>query len=93
MRRTTKNGFDENAELPVDKSYMERDLPSFLRESIEQMIIVWEKRETGDTSRWERDYCELQSNINVAEDGDLISSEQAWYLREKYLRIKRSVKS
>lgn len=87
------NGFDENAELPIEKSNMERDLPEFLRKSIEQMKVAWENRENGDTSRWERDYCELQSNINVAEDEDLITSEQAWYLREKYLRITRSVKS
>ena len=87
------NGFDENAELPIEKRYMERDLPGFLTESIEQMQIAWESRENGNSSHWERDYCELQSNINVAEDEGLISSEQAWYLREKYLRIKRSVKS
>lgn len=87
------NGFDENAELPIEKRYMERDLPGFLTESIEQMQIAWERRENGNSSHWERDYCELQSNINVAEDEGLISSEQAWYLREKYLRIKRSVKS
>lgn len=87
------NGFDENAELPIEKRYMERDLPGFLTESIEQMQIAWESRENGSSSHWERDYCELQSNINVAEDEGLISSEQAWYLREKYLRIKRSVKS
>lgn len=34
-------------------------------------------------------YCELQSDINVAEVEQLITSSQAWYLREKYLGIKK----
>ena len=31
------------------------------------------------------DWCELNSDINVAEVGNEISTEQANYLREKYL--------
>lgn len=31
----------------------------------------------------------LNSNINAAESGNEISSEQAWYLREKHLGIYR----
>lgn len=38
---------------------------------------------------WDWDWCNLQSNINSAEVNGEISSEQAWYLREKYLRIER----
>ena len=36
-------------------------------------------------------YCELQADINSAEVEGEISSEQAWYLRETYLRIQRGV--
>ena len=34
-------------------------------------------------------YCELQSDINVAEVENLISSDQAWDLREKYLGLRK----
>ena len=38
---------------------------------------------------WDCDYCNLQSDINSAEVNQIISPEQAWYLREKYLRMER----
>ena len=60
--------------LPADTSYLECGLPDFLRESIAQMDC---------------DYCNLQADINNAEVNQVISSEQAWYLREKYLRMER----
>ena len=41
-------------------------------------------------STWDLDFCELQSDINVAEVDEQISSRQAWYLREKYLGINRN---
>ena len=37
--------------------------------------------------RWDCDYCNLQTDINNAEVNQVISSEQAWYLRERYLRM------
>ena len=40
---------------------------------------------------WDCDYCSLQSDINNAEVNRIISPEQAWYLREKYLRMEREV--
>lgn len=39
---------------------------------------------------WDIYWCELNANINSAEVNGLISSEQAWYLREKYLRMQQS---
>lgn len=82
--------YDSTTGLPVDKSYLEVGLPEFLKESIEAMKRAWEKLDNGEAYlRWDCDFCELQSNINVAEVEQLISSEQAWYLREKYLRIER----
>lgn len=66
----------------MDKSYLEHGLPDFLRESISAYLNC-------DKHYWDCFYCELQSNINVAEVEQIISSEQAWYLREKYLHISR----
>lgn len=83
------NEYDEATGLPIDKSYLECNLPDLLIESIERMKIAWKKYDNGERSDWDCDYCELQSNINIAEVEQLISSEQAWYLREKYLRMSR----
>ncbi len=77
--------------LPKDKSYLECGLPAFLQESLEAMKKAWNLLDNGEKYlRWDCDYCNLQSDINIAEVGSLISTEQAWYLREKYLRIERS---
>ncbi len=79
-----------NGGLPIDKSYLEEGLPPFLRESVSTMQATWDKMDKGiECPYWDCEYCELQSNINVAEVERLISSEQAWYLREKYLGIKK----
>lgn len=64
--------------------YMEYGLPEWLTKSIQDYI------ENKNSSLWDCYYCELQSDINVAEVEQLITSEQAWYLREKYLEIRRS---
>ncbi len=76
--------------LPVDTEYLECNLPLFLIKSIEQMKVAWQKKDNGTASDWDCDYCELQSNINIAEVEQIITPEQAWHLREKYLHIKRS---
>lgn len=73
------------------KRIFEHDLPTFLQESIEAMKKARERLDKGEKYlRWDCDYCNLQSDINIAEVECLISSEQAWYLREKYLRIQRN---
>ena len=73
------------------KTHLEYDLPVFLQESIETMKKAWERLNNGEKYlRWDCDYCNLQSDINIAEVESLISSEQAWYLRGKYLRIDRN---
>lgn len=47
-----------------------------------------EKIEKGNIpSDWDCNYCELQSDINAAEVEDMKSSEQAAYLRSKYLGL------
>ncbi|MCM1057653.1 MAG: helix-turn-helix transcriptional regulator [Firmicutes bacterium] len=76
--------------LPEDKSYLECGLPDFLRESILQMEAAWARLDKGEKyMRWDCDFCNLQTDINNAEVNGIISSEQAWYLREKYLGLER----
>lgn len=61
------------------KKYLECNLPEWLQESIQNYLDNYE------TSLWDCYYCELQSDINVCEVENLITSEQANYLRQKYL--------
>ena len=82
--------YNKETGLPIDKSYLECGLPPFLEESLKEMKREWALYDSGKMSmRWDCYYCDLQSSINVAEVESLISEEQAWYLREKYLRIER----
>ena len=70
----------------------EQNLPVFLQESIQAMVSAWDKLDRGEEYYlWDCDYCSLQSDINSAEVNRIISPEQAWYLREKYLRMEREV--
>jgi hypothetical protein len=87
---TSDEEYDEVTGLPKDRSYLEQGLPKWLAESVHQMELAWEKREKGKYLNWDCDYCELQSNINIAETEHIITSEQAWYLREKYLRMEKT---
>lgn len=84
------NPIDPATGLPLDKSYFECDLPPFLQESLDAMKEAWRKLDAGEEYYgWDCDYCDLQASINVAEVEQIISTEQAWYLREKYLRMER----
>ena len=84
------SSYDKNG-LPKDKSYLECGLPEFLQESIEAMKEAWRKIDNDEEYyHWNIDYCNLQTDINIAEVEQIISSEQAWYLREKYLRMERN---
>ena len=76
--------------LPKEKNYLECGLPAFLQESLRAMIEAWRKVDSGEKYlRWDCDFCNLQSDINSAEVNQMISTEQAWHLREKYLRMER----
>lgn len=91
MRLESPRAVESRSGLPKDKSYLECGLPTFLLESIETMKSAWEKIDRGEPYvRWDCDFCCLQSDINNAEVNQVISVEQAWYLREKYLRIERT---
>lgn len=82
--------YERDTGLPVDRSYLESGLPGFLLESISTMQAAWARLDRGEEDlHWDCDYCNLQTDINNAEVNQVISSEQAWYLREKYLRMER----
>ena len=83
-------GYDKDTGLPTDKSYLECGLPPFLVDSIDAVKKMWELLDQGiRTYREDLYYDELNADINSAEVNGVISSEQAWYLREKYLRVTR----
>ena len=80
--------YGETVEIPMDRGRLECGLPPFLQESLNAMKEAWRKLHSGERYlRWDCDYCNLQTEINIAEVELLISSEQAWYLRGKYLRM------
>ncbi len=80
-----------DVDLPTDRAYLECGLPDILQKSIEKMQRAWGKLDRGEPYlRWDCDYCDLQTDINNAEVNGIISPEQAWYLREKYLRLERA---
>ena len=82
-----------NAEtgLPEDKSYLECGLPEYLKVSLDNMKKSWAIEDSGERDyHWDLYWGELNADINSAEIDKSISSEQAWYLREKYLRMERN---
>lgn len=84
------NKYDDETGLPVNKEYLECGLPEYLKDSIKAMIASWEIEDNGGKDmHWDIAWCDLNADINSAEVEQEISSEQAWYLREKYLRMKR----
>lgn len=83
-----KLSIDEKTGKPLEQSYLEYDLPMFLQDSIHQMNESWEKIDAGkEDSIWDCNWCDLQSSINICEVEQLITSEQANFLRKKYLRM------
>ena len=81
-----------NTELYEKKNSfcLESGLPEYLQKSIEKMKIAWVLKESDPQyTCWEGDYYNLQNDINVAEAGKMISEEQAWYPREKYLGLSK----
>lgn len=82
--------FNAETGLPEDKGYLECGLPPYLQQSLENMKRSWEIEDSGKCDmHWDIYWCDLNADINSAEVDGVISSEQAWYLREKYLRMER----
>lgn len=91
MSLDTKNQEnDADTGLPQNKEYLEHGLPPYLESSLKNMVASWKVIDSGNTDmHWDLYWCELNADINAAEVEQEISAEQAWYLREKYLRMKR----
>ncbi len=82
--------YDKETGLPNNKKYLECGLPPYLQESLENMKQSWNILDSGKRDlHWDLYWGELNADINSAENDQAISTEQAWYLREKYLRMKR----
>ena len=89
MEELLEPDYDMNGK-PVDNSYLECNLPVFLADSLSMFKDALEKQQNGEAvTLMDCYYCELQSDINSAEVNNIISSEQAWFLREKYLGLAR----
>ena len=80
--------YDRNTGKPKDESYLEKGLPEYLSKSLSAMIEAWKIEDSGKRDlHFDIYWCDLNADINSAENGREISSEQAWYLRRKYLRM------
>ena len=89
MEELLEPDYDMNGK-PVDNSYLECNLPMFLADSLSTYKEALKKQQNGTVvTLMDCYYCELQSDINSAEVNNIISSEQAWFLREKYLGLVR----
>ena len=82
--------YDRETGLPKDESYLEKGLPGYLQKSIAAMQASWRIVDSGQRDlHWDLVWCELNADINSAETEQEISSDQAWYLRRKYLRMEK----
>ena len=72
-------------DIPEQNKYLERNLPPYLQEDIENFTDGLRR---NLTTRLDGLYNEVQSSINVAYHGGAIDGAQAEYLRDKYLRGK-----
>ena len=84
-----ENGrYDEQTGLPKDNGYLEKGLPMYLQISLFNMIKSWKIVDGGKVDlHWDLYWCELNADINSAEVEEQITTEQARYLRRKYLRM------
>lgn len=84
------NSHHSETGLPKDPRYFECGLSNDLKTSIRRMEESWKIEDSGGKDyHWDIAWCELNADINAAEVNQEITSEQAWYLREKYLRMKK----
>ncbi len=80
--------YNPDTGMPTEETHFECGLPEYLADSLKRMKDSWKIVDSGKTDyHWDICWCELNADINSAEVENLISSEQAWYLRRKYLRM------
>jgi hypothetical protein len=72
-----------NIEEVILMSQKEIFIPDCLKQSVENYL------KNENTTLWDCYYCELQTDINVAEIEGMITSEEAWELRKEFLGLKR----
>lgn len=85
---STSGTYDPATGLPEDKTYLECGLPEYLQISLDNMKKTWKILDSGTrTNTWDLYWCELNADINSAEVDELITHEQADYLRRVYLRM------
>lgn len=85
---STSATYDPATGLPEDKTYLEYGLPEYLQISLDNMKKTWKILDSGmRTNTWDLYWCELNADINSAEVDELITHEQADYLRRVYLRM------
>lgn len=73
--------------LPFD---VEASLPDYMKQSVETFKNRCQKSKTDPSyTEIDLDILEFSSDINNFEVNGIISSDVAWYLREKYLGITR----
>ena len=76
--------YDPETGKPLDQSHLECGLPEDLHESILRMEESWNIIDSGrQDNHWDLWWCDLNALINSYEVEQVISSEQAWYLRRK----------
>ena len=69
--------YDTETGLPIDRSYLEKNLPEYLYKSIAEMNRHWAMLDAGEEDlRWDLYWGDLCSDINSAEVDQEISSEQ-----------------
>ena len=92
MEDLMKLEYNEKTGMPNDESHFECGLPAYVQESLDRMKKSWELIDSGKRDiHWDICWCELNADLNSAEVENLISSEQAWYLRRKYLRMENTI--
>lgn len=88
MNLESPSDYNEETGLPKDERYLEYSLPEYLNVSLCNMKTSWDIIDSGRRdSMWDLYWCELNADINSAEVDQLITSEQASYLRINYLRM------
>lgn len=91
MMLDSPDAYNNETGLPSNNDYLECGLPKYLQISIDNMKKSWAVIDSGKSDlHWDLYWCELNADINSAEIDKTISTEQAWYLREKYLRMERN---
>ena len=84
--------YDDQTGLPKDQAYLEKGLPPYLEKSLRAMKHSWQVIDSGGKDMlWDAKWCELNADINAAENECCISKPQADYLRREYLRMENTI--